>query len=327
MAQGSGDEDSPSGRIEPTSEAVLEVREQLADQEFESALESIEDLDPEEGIEEDWVAYFRGLGLLGSRRLDEAFEAFQERYSRIVSSASAELTADRFRIAAKCLKKMGWYHRRGKGFERAYTCHSMEYDLLAEHGSNLEVHDAALSLDVVAYNLRAPQVSKMWLERSVEAAEGIDNESFRAKALGLSWNNLAGTLCDVEEFEEATEAAETSLEHWETYEELSEGSQNRTVWARHIIGDAYKRWGDDLAEAGAEEEATEHLEHAREVLDEAVREAERREMGEEERADIRGKLEDVHGALEELGVEVSAEGADEEGVREDGENSEDGESE
>ncbi|MFB6373730.1 MAG: hypothetical protein ABEN55_11630, partial [Bradymonadaceae bacterium] len=120
------------------------------------------------------------------------------------------------------------------------------------------------------------------------------------KALGMSWNNLAGTLCDLEAFEDAGEAADNSVEHWSSYEELAGPEENRLVWAKHIVGDAYKRWGDYLALEGDREQGRQRLERAEEALDEALEMADEREMSEEDRVDIQGKLDAVRESLEEL---------------------------
>lgn len=291
----------PSGRLRPESGTTREIHELLVDQEYDEALEELDAFEPGEGIERDWAGYLRGLGLLGARELDDAYESFRSTAERITSTASDELEADRYRVAAKCLKKMGWYHRRGDGHARAYAYHAMEYDLIDSHGSALELHDAALSLDVVAYHLRTPQISRGWIERSIDAASEIDGEAARKKALGISWNNLTGTLCDLGEFEEAGRAAEKSLEHWRAYEELEGPEENRVIWAKHIFGDAYKRWGDSLVEEGEQQEGRQKLEVARTALEEAVDEAESRELPESDLEDIQGKLDAVLESLEQVG--------------------------
>jgi len=298
----------PSGRLRPKGNSTREFHELLVDQEYDDALEKLDAFEPREGIERDWAGYLRGLGLLGARELDDAYESFRATAERITSTRSDELEADRYRVAAKCLKKMGWYHRRGDGHARAYAYHSMEYDLVDGHGSALELHDAALSLDVVAYHLRTPQISRGWIERSIDAASEIDGEAARKKALGISWNNLTGTLCDLGEFEEAGRAAEKSLEHWRTYEDLEGPEENRVIWAKHIFGDAYKRWGDSLIEEGHQQEGRQKLEVARTALEEAVEEAESRELRESDIEDIQGKLDAVLESLDEIQGDDGREG-------------------
>jgi len=305
----------PEGRLHPAEGEPGGIHELLVDQDYGEALERLEEFEPEEGADRDWAGYLRGLGLLGVRELDDAYESFRSTAERITATARAELEADRYRIAAKCLKKMGWYHRRGDGHARAYAYHSMEYELVGEHGSAMEEHDAALSLDVVAYQLRMPQISRGWIERSIDAAAEIDGEAERHKALGISWNNLAGTLCDLGEFERAAEAGNESLDQWRAYEQLEGREENRIVWANHIFGDVYKRWGDHLLGEGDDGEARKKLEVARTALEEAVEEAEEREMSEADREDIRGKLEATEESLESVGG-ASAESSGEAGEEE-----------
>lgn len=290
----------PSGRLRPEEGEPEQIHDSLVDQEYEEALERLEELEPSEGIDRDWIGYLRGLGLLGTRELDDAYESFRSTAERITSTPREELGEDRFRIAAKCLKKMGWYHRRGDGHARAYAYHAMEYDLIESYGSALELHDAALSLDVVSYHLRTPQISRGWIERSIDAASDIDGDAARRKALGISWNNLTGTLCDLGEFEEAGHAADESLEQWRAYEELEGPEENRVIWAKHIFGDAYKRWGDSLIAEREQQEGRQKLEVARTALTEAVEEAEEREMSDSDLEDIQGKLDGVLESLDSL---------------------------
>lgn len=314
MSEGSTETtERPSGRLRPETGPPGEIHEMLADREYDEALSEVEATEPEGRLERDWLGYLQGLALLGARELDDAYESFRETAERITSASSDALEPDRHRVAAKCLKKMGWYHRRGDGHARAYAYHSMEYDLLDAHGSPIELHDAALSLDVVAYHLRTPRISRNWIERSIEAARDIEQEVDRRKALGLSWNNLTGTLCDLGDFEEAADTAEHSLEEWTAYEDLVGGDENRLIWAKHIYGDAYKRWGDALVEEGDEEAGLEKLDRAREVLEEAIEEAESREMEEDDLADIRGKLEGVTESIEAAGGDVEAYSGDDSG--------------
>jgi len=300
------DSELPQGRLLPPTDELAEIQNALAEGDYDKAIERAEETTTQNPLQADWRDYLRGLIELGRGELDSAFGIFERTWKEIASAPDEDVDDQRRRLAAKCLKKMGWYHRRTEEVEQAYAYHSMEEQLADRHGSPTEHHDAALSLDVDAYHLGLPQMSRHWLEVSIEAAEQIDDEIGRHMALGMSWNNLAGTLCDVEAFAEAGDAADASVEHWSTYEELAGPEENRLVWAKHIVGDAYKRWGDYLALEGDTEGGRERLERAESALEEAVEMAEEREMDEDDREDIRGKLDAVRESIEEI------EGEDEE---------------
>lgn len=314
-----GDE-APAGRLQPPTEALSQVHTALAEGDYDEAVERIEETATDSPLEADWRDYFRGLTELGRGELEEAYGLFESTWTEIASAPAGEVDDERLRLAAKCLKKMGWYHRRNEAYEEAYAYHSMEQQLADRYGSPAELHDAALSLDVDAYFLGMGQMSRHWLEASIEAAEQIDDEVGRVKALGMSWNNLAGTLCDLEDFEAAGEAADNSVEHWSTYEELVGPQENRLVWAKHIVGDAYKRWGDYLVLQDEKATGRERLERAEGALVEAVEMADRREMSDEDREDIQGKLDAVRESLEELEKEVDDEESEDEEEAASGEN-------
>ena len=292
------DDDRVRGQVEPPTEEIADVHLTVAAGEYEDAIEQIEGLEAETPLEEDWLGYLTGMSRLARGDLDEAYEIFETVHDSVVSAPEARTEEDRFRIAARCLKKMGWYHRQEGDYERAYAYHSMEHQLAERFGSYDELQDAALSLDVDSYYLEMPQMSRRWLEESIEAAEQIERETYRVKSLGMCWNNLTGTLCELEAFEAAADAAETSLSYWSEYEELEGTEENRVVWANHILADAYKRWGDHLVEDEGAEEGRPKLHRAKEAAETALELAEEREMSEEDIEDIGGKLEDIDQSLE-----------------------------
>ncbi|MFB6373731.1 MAG: hypothetical protein ABEN55_11635, partial [Bradymonadaceae bacterium] len=163
-------ETGADGRLMPPTEELSDIRRALAEADYETAVEWIEETSTMSPLEADWREYFRGLTELGRGELESAFGIFESTWKEIASAPEGEVDDERLRLAAKCLKKMGWYHRRNKEFEQAYAYHSMEQQLASRYGTPTERHDAALSLDVDAYHLGLPQMSRHWLQMSIEAA-------------------------------------------------------------------------------------------------------------------------------------------------------------
>lgn len=292
----SSDVDRPAGLLDPPSQTLSDIETSVASGEFEAALDAIEDHDPKSSLHADWAQYLKGRSFFGLEYFEAGYNAFEVPYERTTEILPDREVAPRMRLAAKCLNKMGWLHRRNEKFQRGYALHCVQYRYAIHHGSFEEIHDAAISLDVDAYFLKNAYLSKMWLQTSIEAGESIADPATRHRLLGMSWNNLAGTHCQLEEFEAAEEAIESSLEHWSHYEAEEGNDQHRTVWAHYGVGDVYHRWGQHLR--GRDDEGAEDkLEAAREVLDEALEIADEQGMAAEERDPIASKLHRVQSAL------------------------------
>lgn len=286
----------PLGRLSPPDDALQEVDEQIESGEFESAVDLLDDYQGETDYHHDWAHFLKGLGYYGLEHFEAGYSAFELPYEATAGPVGEEYQSERFRLAARCLKKMGWLHRRNEQFRQAYGIHAIGYQYLLEHGSYREIHDATISLDIDAYFLKNATLSRMWLERSIEAARLIKQPIARFKALGMSWNNLAGTLCELKRFEEAEEAMESSLDYWGQYEDRTTDSEHRRVWAQYGIGDVYQRWGQHLDEVG-HDAAEEKLEAARDALTSAIDMAQQEGMTTGTRQPIESKLERIKGTL------------------------------
>jgi len=294
----SSDYDRPAGALEPPSQGLAEIDSALERGAFERALDAVDEHDATSSLHGDWEQYLKGRAFYGLEYFEAGYNAFEVPYERTTEILPERELGPRMRLAAKCLQKMGWLHRRNEEFQRGYALHAIQYRYVLHHGSYEEIHDAAISLDVDAYFLKNAYLSKMWLETSIEAGESIADPVTRHRCLGMSWNNLAGTLCQLEQFEAAESAIDSSLDHWTDYEEETDSDEHHTVWARYGIGDVYHRWGNYL-EHRDDEEAEAKLEEAREVLDRALEIAEQQEMGSDELDPIVRKLHRVESELAE----------------------------
>lgn len=281
--------DRPNGHLDPPSRELSQVRTAIDEDRFEEALAAIEEFEPSTLSQHAWTDYLKGLSYVGLEHFESGYNAFEGPYMNTTGAVRNGEASARFRIAAKCLNKMGWFHRRHQNFERAYALHSIQFQYLDHHGSFQEMHDATISLDVDAYFLKNANLSEMWLQRSLPIAESISDPVARSRALGLSWNNLAGTFCQLRNFERAEEAIEASLEHWADFEDEAGTEEFRTVWANVGVGDVYQRWGSHLEEIG-EEGAKERYEKAVQFLRTAVELAGEQGMDASERESIESKL-------------------------------------
>lgn len=199
-----------------------------------------------------WADYIRGLALIATQKLDEGLAELLKPYAVLSSSPSTRRAPEQFRLIGKCLKKIGWYYRNKSEFEKAFAYHSIEYTLFEQHGSFAELHDAAISLDNDAYNMKNPLLDEYWIRKSIESGTQISDPKGRYAAVGMSYNNLAATLSDLGRFEEAEPASMASLENYETYENLAGTGENRVLWAYYGLADLYLNWAKAIGPAGAD---------------------------------------------------------------------------
>jgi hypothetical protein len=90
----------------------------------------------------------------------------------------------------------------------------------------------------------------MWLQKSIISAKGILDSTSKAKALATSFNNLAGTYNKLQRFEEAEELAKLAMARWGEYENRTDQSGNRVIWAHYTLGEVYQSWAQSLKDKG-----------------------------------------------------------------------------
>lgn len=292
------DAERPSGRLEPPASDLSTIEETVDDRRFKEAIDAIETYGAPSSYHDDWAQFLKGRAFFGLEYFEAGYNAFDSAYQRTKKVIAEDEEVRRFRLGAMALKKMGWLHRRNEEFERAYALHAIQYRYAVRYGSYKEIHDATLSLDVDAYFLKNPTLSRMWLERGVEAAESIEADSRRFKALGMTWNNLAGTLCELGQFEKSEAAIEASLDAWSRYEQEEGAQEHRRVWAQYGVSDVYQRWGQYLAEVD-DEEAESKFKKARSALTQAMELAEEQDMPTGERQPLQSKLHRIRAELSE----------------------------
>ena len=237
---------SPEGFLEPSPAALKEVLKRIEKNQFDEAISELASFKAEpNSIQTQWVSYLTGLALFGKKELEPGVQKFHSIYEYIRSSKDA-LPPEMFRLLGASLKKVGWYFRTKKEFDRAYAYHSIEFSYFEKYGSPLEIHDAAISLDVDSYSLNDMHLSEVWLRKSILAAEQIKEMKSRNHSLGMSYNNLAGTLYSLRRFEESETSIQKSLEYWKAYEAEAGSKESKVLWAYFGVGDVYQEWATYL---------------------------------------------------------------------------------
>lgn len=238
----------PAGELKlPAGE--LQVAQTLLDQDkYDHALQSLKAFKSTDTYQRMWAHYLRGLAHFGLEQHDAGLKEFIVPYDHISAPGGTRPSQEEFRLAAMALKKVGWYYRHKKEYMLAFAYHSIGHQYAQGYGSNFEMHDAAISLDVDAYFLEDPNLSEMWLQKSIVSAEGIADSTQKAKALATSFNNLSGTYTTMNRFEEAEQLAQLSMGQWEEFEARTDKSGNRAIWAYFTLGDVYQSWAGTLKE-------------------------------------------------------------------------------
>ena len=270
--------------------------------EFQSFAESIEQRSPPElkealrklqpFTEQDrrWHSYFEGLLKLREEADIDALNLFKKLYEDSKQQLSSE-SSDDFRWLGLVLKKIGWIYRKNKEFEKAYFYHNARYLFMCEYGSEVEIHDSAISLDVDAYYLKDLRLSEFWLKISLESAIKIKNPIHQARSLGLSHNNLGSTYSLQKRFKEATDSIYCSLDAWINYEALTGPHENKVVWAYYGVGDIHESHALHLKTAG--QNFTQHQADAMKAFRKSLELAEQRNLSETDRRSIQERLSKV----------------------------------
>ncbi len=276
------------GFIQPTQPEIIEALAQINQGDADAALASLARAQGTAEIEDTlWKNYVEALILFKQDKFDDGYNALLSLYERVRDS-KADFSIDVFRILGAALKKMGWYWRRKKEFEKAYAFHAIQFNYLNEYGSPVELHDTCISLDVDSFSLKDLRQSEFWLRRGLEAAQQIEDGRSRARAMGMSCNNLAGTLYSLNRFDEAVNTINLSMKHWEEYEVHAGTQEFRVLWAHYGVGDVYENWARFLKENGRD--FSQQKQRSIESYQQSLELAQQRELPEKESKVIAERL-------------------------------------
>jgi tetratricopeptide (TPR) repeat protein len=239
----------PAGTL-ACPESLAEIQAMIDTERFTEALGALLQTDPGSLIEVAWIRYLRALAMFGKEEYEAGLDELNAVLIHTDAIDKSEHHRDAFRVAGYCLKKLGWHSRKQKEYDAALEYHSRRFDLAERFGSYQELHDACISIDIDAYFLKDFLLSEEMLTKSVGYAEQIEAEQDRNRSLGISWNNLGGTLTSLKKFEEAEAAARKSGIYWIAFEKsLGHTKEHREIWTYFGIGEIFRNWAESLRES------------------------------------------------------------------------------
>lgn len=240
-------QNKPKGFLQPTNQIVIDSKKLIDENKFGDAIARLANFNPKTKLDESWKGYLLGISYFGDKKLEKGIDPLNACYELVKSNTSAE--SDHFRLAGMCIKKIGWFHRNKKDYINAFAYHNIRYRYVLEHGSNLDIHDSLISLDVDAYFLKDLHLSEKVLKESIQYGEGVHDDKNRTMALGTTYNNLGGTLYGLKNFVDAEKTIKTSLKFWQQYEDITGVTEFKVGWAFYGIGDVYENWTKHLKES------------------------------------------------------------------------------
>ena len=235
----------PIEELSPVQPILIEAMDLINRGDLDQAASKLMAFKPSNDLDTGWVSYLSGIIAFGRQDYSGGMTLLQTPYTSLKGEPS-RYDSNYHRLVAKCLKKVGWNFRRLKEYEKAYTNHSVVYQIYERYGAFAELHDAAISLDVDSFFLGDMELDEYWLGKSIEAGDRIPEGKRKSAALGTSYNNLAGTLYGLVRFENSEQSIKRSFDYWSSYEEVAGTSENKLVWAYFGIGDVYQTWAQHL---------------------------------------------------------------------------------
>lgn len=193
-----------------------------------------------------WHDYLSGLAFIGLERFGDADEALQKARTHL-APLSEDNTAKR--LLSRVERKLGLVQRKLKNYEKSLDVHYEALELAQLYGSAEEEHDCLISIDVDCWHLQRWSESERVLRQSLAVASQIKDPVARTRAMATSNNNLASTLAEVGNFEEAAEKAQTALADWTEWENMTGDTREfRSGWAHYALADIYLRWAGQIEE-------------------------------------------------------------------------------
>ncbi len=223
---------------------AMRAQEAINNERFDEALVSLR-VDLKTPSDFVWHHYLTGLVLIGQNKLDSA-EVTLKRAAEKTKEIESKPEAGR--LLARVERKLGWIERKRGNYDLSRQKHYEALDLAQSFGSAEEEHDCLISLDVDCYYLGEWEESERILRQSLEVAGQITDPVARTRAQATSNNNLAGTLAELQHFEEAQEKAQAALTFWEEWQKMSGDRKDfRVGWAHYALAEVYLKWAASLA--------------------------------------------------------------------------------
>lgn len=191
-----------------------------------------------------WHAYLTGCAQIGQDEPESAVSELQRAKTEL-----AELGDDPVanRLLSRVERKIGLIERQRGNYDESRKIHFIALDLAQRFGSAEEEHDCLISIDVDCWHMKDWTESERVLRQSLEVAALITDPIARTRAQATSSNNLAGTLSELKNFEEAQEKANAALSAWSEWENMTGDTKDfRSGWAHYTLADVYLQWASSL---------------------------------------------------------------------------------
>lgn len=192
-----------------------------------------------------WHDYLTGLVLIGQSKLDSAENVLKRAFEK---TEEIEDKSEAGRLQSRVERKLGLIERKRGNYDLSRKKHYEALDLAQKFGSSEEEHDCLISIDVDCYYLMDWTESERVLRESLEVAAQITEPVTRIRAQATSSNNLAGTLAELHNFEEAQEKAQAALAAWEEWEMMTGDTKEfRVGWAHYGLAMVFLKWAENLS--------------------------------------------------------------------------------
>lgn len=232
----------PEGVISGQSWAT-QVQTAIDDGRFDEALVLLQ-VDLKTPLDHAWHAYLTGCAQIGQNELENAAGELQRAKTELSAFGDDPIAN---RLLSRVERKLGLIERKRGNYDESRKIHHIALDLAQRFGSAEEEHDCLISIDMDCWHMKDWAESERVLRQSLEVSAQISDPIARTRAQATSNNNLAGTLSELKNFEEAQEKAYAALLAWSEWENMTGDSKDfRSGWAHYTLADVYLLWAASL---------------------------------------------------------------------------------
>jgi hypothetical protein len=198
-------------------------------------------LQPKTPMEKAWHRLLLGEAYFAIGATEKAVRLLLANYEELRDGRPAP-EAERSRVLARSLKKLGIYYRDREQYETAYVLHQLQWLYMRRFGSLGDRFDALISLDVDAALLRNYFASEQWLREGWNVTQAMPEGLDRQRSQIIISNNLALSLSELLRFQEAEAAAHESRRLSQLYDAASGKKEFREVWAVAQTAEVHGSW-------------------------------------------------------------------------------------
>lgn len=222
---------------------VNQAQSEIEDGRFDEALVSLR-VDLKTPLDRAWHDYLEGCALIGKQQYADAQPKLESARTELLAQGDDPAAN---RLLSRVERKLGLLERERGDYDASRKRHYVALDLAQRYGSAEEEHDCLISIDVDCWHMQDWPESERVLRQSHEVAAQITDAVARTRAQATSANNLAGTLAELHNFEEAQEQGQTALAAWTEWEQMTGNAKEfRIGWAHYTLADVYLKWASTI---------------------------------------------------------------------------------